>query len=50
MVGAAELAEAREEEKYTQLMQSCYFVLLAFETLGPINTKGQAFLPTWVVF
>ena len=41
---AAELAEARMEAKYTQLMQSYLFVPLAFETMGPINTQEQAFL------
>jgi len=41
---AAELAEARKEEKYKQSMQSYHFVPLAFETMGPINTKGQAIL------
>src|SRR6218665_2123261 len=41
---AAELAEARKEAKYMQLMQSYHFVPLAFETMGPINTKGQALL------
>ena len=40
MGGAAELAEARKEAKYMQLMQSYHFVPLAFETMGPINTKG----------
>src|SRR6218665_1255351 len=42
--GAGELAEVRKEAKYTQLIQSYHFVPLAFETMGPINTKGQAIL------
>ena len=42
--GAAELAEARKNAKYIQLMQSYHFVPLAFETMGPINAKGLAFL------
>src|SRR5688572_12048503 len=42
--GAAELAEARKNTKYAQLMQSYLFVPLAIETMGPINTKGLAFL------
>src|SRR6218665_1402703 len=36
MGGAAELAEARKKAKYTKLMQSYHFVILAFETMGPI--------------
>jgi len=42
--GAAELAEARKNAKYSQLMQSYHFVPLAFETMGPLNAKGLAFL------
>src|SRR5688572_8747297 len=41
---AAELAEARKNAKYSQLMQSYLFVPLAFETMEPINAKGLAFL------
>ena len=39
-----ELAEARKNAKYAQLMQTYHFAPLAFETMGPINTKGLAFL------
>ena len=41
---AAEGAAERKELKYQSLVQSHTFVPLAFETLGPINSKGQDFL------
>ena len=41
---AAERAAARKHEKYLQLSATHFFVPLAFETMGPINTEGQAFL------
>jgi hypothetical protein len=41
---AAEAAASRKEQKYSQIMNSHIFIPLAFETLGPINTTGAAFL------
>jgi len=41
---AAEGAAERKELKYQSLVQSHTFIPLAFETLGPINTKGKDFL------
>ena len=40
---AAEGAAERKELKYQSLVQSHTFVPLAFETLGPINSKRQDF-------
>jgi hypothetical protein len=41
---AAEAAAGRKEVKYAQITNTHHFVPLAFETLGPINSKGTAFL------
>ena len=41
---AAEAAASRKEAKYSQIINSHIFIPLAFETLGPINSKGAAFL------
>ena len=41
---AAEAAAGRKEVKYVQITNTHHFVPLAFETLGPINSKGIAFL------
>ena len=41
---AAERAAARKHEKYHPLSATHFFVPLAFETMGPINTEGQVFL------
>ena len=41
---AAETAADRKEAKYSQITNTHIFVPLAFETLGPINSKGAAFL------
>ena len=43
---AAEAAAGRKEVKYAQIISSHVFIPLAFafETFGPINTKGAAFL------
>ena len=41
---AAERAAARKHEKYHQLSTTYYFVPLAFETMGPINSEGHVFL------
>jgi hypothetical protein len=41
---AAEAAAGRKEDKYSQIVNSHIFIPLAFETLGPINSKGAAFL------
>jgi len=41
---AAEKASARKMEKYAQLASTHFFVPLAFETMGPINTEGLTFL------
>ena len=40
---AAEAAAARKEVKYAQIINSHIFIPLAFETFGPINSKGTAF-------
>jgi hypothetical protein len=42
--GAAEGAASRKEQKYQALTGTHIFTPLAFETLGPINEKGQIFL------
>ena len=42
--GAAEGAAERKEQKYQQLANSYKFVPLAFETFGPINSKGLSFI------
>ena len=42
--GAAENAATRKEGKHVDLQQTYTFILLAFETLGPINVKGEEFL------
>ena len=42
--GAAAEAAGRKEVKYVQITNTHHFVPLAFETLGPINSKGTAFL------
>jgi hypothetical protein len=39
----------RKELKYQSLVITHTFIPLAFETLGPINSKGVAFLTSWVV-
>jgi len=41
---AAEKAAARKHGKYSQLSAIHHFVPLAFETMGPINNEGLAFL------
>jgi hypothetical protein len=41
---AAEAAAGRKEAKYAQIINTHIFVPLAFETLGPINSKGASFL------
>jgi len=41
---AAEGAADRKELKYQSLSHTHTFIPLAFETLGPINAKGSAFL------
>jgi len=41
---AAEGAADRKELKYQSLAHTHTFIPLAFETLGPINAKGSAFL------
>ena len=41
---AAEEAASGKETKYTGLDYSHTFILLAFETYGPINDKGTKFL------
>ena len=41
--GAAENAATKKEE-HVDLQQTCTFIPLAFETLGPINVKGVEFL------
>ena len=41
---AAEAAAGRKETKYAQIVNSHIFIPLAFETFGPINSKGTAFL------
>jgi len=41
---AAEAAAGRKEDKYSQIVNSHIFIPLAIETLGPINSKGAAFL------
>ena len=42
--GAAEGAANRKELKYQSLLNTHTFIPLAFETLGPINSKGVVFL------
>ena len=42
--GAAEGAASRKELKYQALVSTHTFIPLAFETLGPINSKGISFL------
>ena len=41
---AAEGAASRKELKYQMLSNTHTFVPLAFETFGPINSKGLSFL------
>jgi hypothetical protein len=41
--GAAEGAASRKEAKYQTLARTHTFIPLAFETMGPINTKGITF-------
>ena len=41
---AAETATERKNAKYIELLKTHFFVSLALETLGPINTAGQNFL------
>jgi len=41
--GAAEGAASRKEAKYQALASTHNFIPLAFETLGPINSKGMSF-------
>jgi hypothetical protein len=41
---AAEAAAVRKEAKYAEIINSHIFIPLAFETLGPINSNGTAFL------
>jgi len=41
--GAAEGAAIRKEVKYQALASMHTFIPLAFETLGPINSKGMTF-------
>ena len=41
---AAECAADRKESKYQSLALTHTFIPLAFETLGPINSKGTVFL------
>ena len=41
---AAEAAAGRKEAKYAQIINSHIFIPLAFETFGPINSKGAEFL------
>jgi len=42
--GAAESAANRKELKYQSLTNTHTFIPLAFETFGPINSKGVVFL------
>ena len=42
--GAAEGAASRKEVKYEALTATHTFIPVAFETLGPINSKGIIFL------
>src|SRR6218665_19885 len=41
---AAEIATERKNSKYSELLNTHFFVPLALETLGPINIAGQSFL------
>src|SRR5437870_3949990 len=41
---AAEVAACRKMHKYVDIMNRYTFVLIAFETLGPINTVGTDFI------
>jgi len=41
---AAEVAATRKNAKYTQLAGTYFFVPLAFETMGPINSNGMDFI------
>jgi len=41
---AAELAAIRKNTKYNELLSTHLFVLLALETMGPINISGLEFL------
>ena len=41
---AAEMAAARKNAKYTQLAAVHHFVLLAFETMGPMSAEGLTFI------
>ena len=43
---AAEGAADRKELKYQQLAHTHTFIPMAFETLGPINSKGADFFKT----
>ena len=42
--GAAESAGDKKEAKYTDLAKTYTFMPIAFETLGPINSKALSFL------
>ena len=44
VVSAVEAAALRKESKYTALLQTHLFYTLAFETFGPINGDGLAFI------
>ena len=41
---AAELADARKNKKYQDLLNAHHFIPLAMETLGPINETGITFI------
>jgi hypothetical protein len=41
---AAERASARKIDKYSELSPTYFFIPLAFETLGPINSESMTFL------
>ena len=42
--GVAEMAAERKHEKYTELEKSYIFQPISFETFGPINSSGHAFI------
>ena len=41
---AAEIATERKNSKYSELLNTHFFVPIALETLGPINVAGHNFL------
>lgn len=41
---AAETSALRKESKYTELSREYLFFPLAFETLGPVNSEGLAYI------